>query len=259
MSKIYIGTSGWQYKHWRGNFYPESLPQKDWLRYYSKQFDSVEVNSSFYRQTKTSTFKKWLEETPKNFVFSIKGNRFITHIKRLKDCKEPIRVFFDNTKPLTNHKVSPESEIFESRRLITKHVVLWQLPPSFKKDIERVKNFIKLLPSTFRHAFEFRHNTWTGNLAGKAVKSERLDTAAVLQDWKDWPTYDKPIGNFVYIRFHGKDKLYTSGYSEKVLANWAKKVREWKESGFDIYAYFNNDAMGWAPKNARTLKKKVGR
>ncbi len=242
MGKIYIGTSGWQYRHWREVFYPEKLPRKDWLRHYSEHFETVEINSSFYQQTKASTFEKWISETPTNFVFSIKGNRYITHIKRLKDCREPVGRFFKNVNVLAAER--PE----------VKCVILWQLPPSLKKDLDRFTAFLSLLPENFRHAFEFRHRSWTKEIAKENLGREGKEVAAVLQDWKDWPCFNEPIGDFVYIRLHGREKLYSSGYSEEELEEWAGKVQEWGGRGLDVYVYFNNDALGYAVKNALFLK-----
>ena len=244
MPNVYIGTSGWQYSHWRGNFYPSELTQKNWLRYYSTYFDTVEVNSSFYRQPRASTFEKWKSEVPAGFTFSIKGNRFITHIKRLKDCKEPLKILFDSTNSL---KLKTNNY----------HVILWQLPPSLKKDTERLRAFLELLPDSFRHAFEFRHETWEDDEVFEVIEREERKCAVVLQDWHEWPIFEDPVGKFVYVRFHGKDMLYSSNYSNYDLEVWAKKMQEWKSKGLDVYAYFNNDALGYAAPNAQILKKMV--
>lgn len=248
MVRVFIGTSGWQYRSWRGLFYPQNLPQKDWFRYYSKYFDSVEVNSTFYRQTKASTFEKWQEQTPRGFVFSIKGHRFITHIKRLKDVEEPVKLFFEHARVLKRKK----------------HVILWQLPPSLKKDTKRLGSFLSLienLPKTrtvFRHAFEFRHSSWVGpEVSAILQRRSKVEATGVLQDWKDWPIAKKPVGKFVYIRLHGRKALYHSDYSKKELKSWAGKIKGWQKRGLDVYAYFNNDALGYAVPNAKILKELV--
>lgn len=248
MPKVFIGTSGWQYSHWRGNFYPPDLPYKYWLKFYAKHFNTVEVNSSFYRHTRASTFEKWVSETPNDFVFSVKGNRFITHIKRLKDCEDLVEIFFENLKPLLATRAKSAA----------KHVVLWQLPPSLKAEKERLKEFIKFLPKSFRHAFEFRHPSWTTDTIKRNFKSLMLEFAVVLQDWKDWPIFEEAMGDFVYVRFHGKDQLYASGYSKEELAIWSEKMQKWMKEGKDVYAYFNNDALGYAVPNAQTLKSLMG-
>lgn len=256
MARVYIGTSGWMYQHWAGNFYPKNLPQKDWLRYYSTYFDSVEVNSSFYRQPSASTFEKWKSEVPAGFTFSIKGNRFITHIKRLNNCEEPLEGFFESANTLVGESKSK----FKSKKGRAKHVVLWQLPPSLGKDTGRLNSFLKLLSETgffFRHAFEFRNQSWIDKEVFEVIEGQKAECAAVIQDWHEWPIIEGPIGKFVYVRFHGKDMLYSSNYSNYNLEVWAKKVQEWIVKGLDVYAYFNNDALGYAVPNAQTLKKMV--
>lgn len=240
MGKIYVGTSGWQYSNWRGSFYPENLPQKDWLRYYSEYFDTVEVNSSFYRQTTAETFKKWQSEVGPRFVFSVKGNRFITHIKRLKDCEEPLKKFFEVASSLG------------------KHVILWQLPPSLKQDIQRLEEFLRMLlhlGGGFRQAFEFRHHSWVDDRIWNIL--QKYNAAAVFQDWKEWPQIRVVTANFIYLRFHGQKVLYTSNYSDEELKVWAKSCKRWIKEGKDVYAYFNNDAAGHAVPNALTLKKLI--
>lgn len=291
MGNVCIGTSGWQYSNWRGSFYPENLPQKDWLRYYSKYFETVEVNSSFYRQTRASTFKKWQEETPPGFTFAVKGNRFITHIKRLKDCEEPLKVFFENVRTLLDAEVEGRnrlvlqrkrpnasrldtvSDLDRTRRATTlpasKHAILWQLPPSLKLDILRLEEFLKLLPKNFRHAFEFRHESWIDKDTFLTLLHKGVKSTIVFQDWKDWPRimdYMDVIGlhgldelPFIYLRFHGKDVLYTSNYTDEELKDWAGKIKKWLKEGKDVYAYFNNDAAGYAIPNALTLKRWLNR
>lgn len=242
MPELHIGTSGWHYDGWRGSFYPEDLSKDEWLTFYSEKFDTVEVNSTFYRQIKSSTFKKWLSETPKDFTFSIKGNRYITHIKRIQKCRDAVSNFFRNANPFI-------------KKVGSKRVVLWQLPPSLKKDLERFEYFLGLLPKEFKHAFEFRHESWKRKDLLKVLKDQdEKEVAVVMQDWKGWPIFKEPIGDFVYIRFHGRKKLYTSNYKKDELEEWAGKMRKWSKDGLSIFAYFNNDALGYAPKNASILK-----
>jgi uncharacterized protein YecE (DUF72 family) len=253
MPHVYIGTSGWQYGHWRGNFYPAELPQKEWLRYYSTHLDTVEVNSSFYGQTKASTFEKWKSEVPPGFTFSVKGNRYITHIKSLKNCKEPLENFFKSASGLFNLQPT-------THNLQLKHVALWQLPPSLKKDAERFRRFLDILRIfskphlMWRHAFEFRHESWMDQEIFGIIEDQKVECSVVIQDWHEWPIIEEPIGKFVYVRFHGKEQLYTSGYQGGELANWAKRMQKWIAAGRDVYAYFNNDAMGHATENALSLK-----
>jgi len=237
MGKVFVGTSGFSYPHWgKGVFYPEDLPQRDWFLYYTKQFDTVELNVSFYRLPKKEVFTGWRKKAGENFVFSVKGNRFITHIKRLKDCQEPVKRFFENA-----IKIKREKDI-----------VLWQLSPRFKADPERLSKFLKLLPKNWRYAFEFRDESWLSEKIYKMLK--QYNTAIVFQDYPDWPITEKITADFVYLRFHGKTHLYTSCYTEKELTGWANKIKAWQKKGPDCYAFFNNDALGYAVENAKQLK-----
>ena len=162
MAKVWIGTSGFSYPHWgKGVFYPKDIPQTKWFEYYCQHFKTVELNVSFYRLPKKETFKGWRKRAGKDFVFSVKGSRYITHIKRLKDCREPIKTFFKNA-----------NEIKEKN-----DVVLWQLPPRFKANLERLDQFLKLLPKNWRHAFEFRNKSWLAGEVYKILKKHKPDKA----------------------------------------------------------------------------------
>lgn len=237
MSRIYIGTSGWQYDHWKGVFYPQNLPQKDWLGYYTKYFDTVEVNATFYHLMKVETFKKWRNIVGPNFTFAIKGSRFITHIKRLKNCQEEVIRFLNELKGLKGKK----------------NVILWQLPPQMKVDSQRLISFLQILPKTFRHAFEFRDKSWLDLPIYSLLKDYKC--ALVIQDSPYWPPAEVVTTDFVYLRFHGRESLYASCYSREELDLWAEKVKQWNKENFDVYGYFNNDSEGYAIKNAGTLKK----
>lgn len=253
MAKVWIGTSGFSYPHWgRGVFYPHDLPQAKWFEYYCQHFKTVELNVSFYRLPKKETFVNWRKRAgppASGFVFSVKGSRYITHIKKLKDCQEPIKTFFKNANGVKNKN----------------DVVLWQLPPRFKVNPERLTEFLKLLPkkrrpsqtgtprSAWRHAFEFRNKSW---LVGEVYKIlKKYNAAIVFQDNPGWPITEEITADFVYLRFHGKTGLYSSCYTENELKDWAKKIKSWQEKGLDCYAYFNNDALGYAVENAQVLKK----
>jgi len=250
MAKVWIGTSGFSYPHWgKGIFYPQDVPQAKWFEYYCQHFKTVELNVSFYRLPKKETFVGWRKRAGESFVFAVKGSRYITHIKRLKDCQEPIKTFFKNANGIKGKN----------------GVVLWQLPPRFKANFKRLSQFLKLLPkkrrpsqtgtprSTWRHAFEFRSSTW---LTVKVYGLLRKHNAAIVfQDNLGWPITNKMTTDFVYLRFHGKTHLYSSCYTENELKIWAKKIRSWQKRGLDCYAYFNNDALGYAIENAQALKK----
>lgn len=236
MAKAYIGTSGWQYKHWREIFYPKDLPISKWLSFYSQNFQTVEVNSSFYGLPKTSTFIKWKKETPKDFIFSIKGNQYISHIKRLYNCRDAVNIFFNNL------------------QIIGKgHLILWQLPPNLKKDINKLNDFLRLLPNTFRYAIEFRHASWIDNEIFQILN--KYNVAVVWQDWHKWPMTRKVTADFVYIRFHGKDNLYASNYLNEELKKWSKIIENQIKKKKDVFVYFNNDACGYAVQNALFEKK----
>lgn len=254
-AKIYIGTSGWVYSHWVGKFYPENLPSKDRLKYFAKYFDTAEVNYSFYHLPRPTTFLKWYQETPKGFLFSVKASRFITHIKRLKNVKDPWQQFFENAKNL-KEKLGP---------------ILFQFPPSFKaekENIQRLRNFLKLLsnyqlatthyslPTThykLRYAFEFRHKTWLDEETYKLL--EKYNAALVIADSSRYPKAEVVTTDFVYIRMHGPAELFASKYSDEALENLAKKIKKWQKEKRDVFVYFNNDFHGFAIENALFLKK----
>jgi uncharacterized protein YecE (DUF72 family) len=231
MSNIYIGTSGFSYPHWRGNFYPQDLPQSEWFLYYTKYFDTVEINTTFYRQIKKETFINWRKIAGDNFVFALKGNRFITHIKKLKNCQKDVGRFFE---------------------AVEGDVILWQLPPGMRCDLKRLEEFLKILPQSFRQAFEFRNQTWLNLGVYKLLRKYKV--AVVFQDYPDWPMTEKVTASFIYLRFHGRTGLYSSCYTKKELLVWAQKIKDWLKQGRDVYAYFNNDALGYAIENAQTLK-----
>jgi len=238
--KIHIGTSGWSYD-W-DNFYKNTAKGKQ-LGFYSSQFETVEVNYSFYRLPRRSTLKKWREETPDGFLFSAKLSRYITHIKRLKSSKTAFRKFLRRVSVL-KEKLGP---------------ILVQLPPNFKVDTERLDKFLKDIKGNmssktpFRLAIEPRNESW--------FKKESLDilkkhnTALVFSDGEKFPyPVDEPITtNFVYIRLHGPAKIYDSKYKEKDLEKWRDKIKRWRDKNLEVYVYFDNDAHGYAPENAFKL------
>lgn len=238
MATVFIGTSGWSYEHWKGVFYPEDLAKQKWLEYYCQHFKTVELNASFYHLPKRVTFENWRKRVGKDFVFSVKGSRFITHVKKLNNCQEPLERFFERVEGIEGKE--------------GKEVILWQLPPGLKVNVERLKGFIGLLPKSRRYAFEFRSSTW---LTVKVFDLLRQHNAAVVfQDFEYWPITDKITADFVYIRLHGKKELYASCYTKEELANWGEKINNWLKKGLDVYCYFNNDMRAYAVKNAKELK-----
>jgi uncharacterized protein YecE (DUF72 family) len=235
--KIYVGTSGWQYYHWKGKFYPEDLPSKDFLKFYSKYFNTVEVNTSFYHFTKKSTFEKWQKEVNKNFLFSIKLHRLFTHFRKLKLNKDDKRIL---------------KETIEGYGVLGKNLgpILIQLPPSLKKDLNVLEKFLK----NFRNlklTIEFRHKSWLDKETYNFLKKKKV--AFVISDSPRWPTDIVKTCDFVYIRFHGKPHLFASKYEKEELQRYAKEIKKLKPK--TLFAYFNNDAEGYAVEDALEFQK----
>lgn len=236
---LYIGTSGWLYYNWRGVFYPKDLPSHKWLDFYKNHFNTVEINSTFYRQVRPEIVANWQKIVGKQLAFSIKANRFITHIKRMNDCEDSLNKFLTSIKTL------------EATKPRGKHVVLLQFPPRWKVNLLRLEQFVKLLPQTFRFAFEFRDQTWFTPEVYKILKNKNC--VLVIADSPSWPCVEEITANFIYLRFHGKEALYSSKYSDNELKNWARKIKIWIKNDLDVYAYFNNDVGGYAVENAKEL------
>jgi uncharacterized protein YecE (DUF72 family) len=236
MSELRIGCSGFNYWQWKGNFYPPDLPQRKWLEHYCKVFNTVELNVTFYRLPLPGTFDKWYKETPDDFAFSLKGSRFISHIKRLSDVAEPLNLFFERALRL-REKLK---------------VVLWQFSPGFKIEIERLKKFLDLLkPHPVRNTLEFRHESWITDKTVDICKKRNVSICMA-----DWPEFidDLPVtSDFVYIRRHGEGGSYATDYSKAALKKDAKRIKKHLKDGKDVFIYFNNDAYGYAPKNAKEL------
>ncbi|MBI4684072.1 MAG: DUF72 domain-containing protein [Nitrospirae bacterium] len=237
MPCVKIGCSGFVYDEWKGNFYPDELSKKLWLEFYCKKFSTVELNLTFYRVPEKETFSKWYSETPGDFTFSLKGSRFITHVKKLKAPMEPLDVFFSRTSAL-REKLG---------------VILWQFPPDFKADIGKLKDFIEALSKyKARNTFEFRDKTWINKKIISLL--EKNNMALCMADWPDFLA-DLPVtADFVYIRRHGADGKYNSCYNTEHLRCDTKAIKKFIKERKDVYMYFNNDAFGHAPKNARELR-----
>lgn len=237
--KIFIGTSGWIYSHWEGIFYPGKLSSNDKLVFYSKHFNTAEINYSFYHLPRKTTFQNWYRITPKDFIFSVKASRFITHIKRLNGVEEPLKNFIENAKEL-KEKLGP---------------ILFQFPFSFKagkKEIERFKKFLDLLKKfKFLFAFEFRHESWFIEKIYNLLK--KYNFALVIADSSRYPKAEISTANFVYFRFHGPTSLFSSKYSKEQLKNFAQLIRKFLKQEKDIFCYFNNDFSGYAIENAKEL------
>lgn len=237
MPKYRIGCSGFLYDSWKGTFYPENLPQKNWLSFYVEKFNSVELNVTFYRLLKKETFEKWHQETPPQFSFSLKGSRFITHLKKLKDVELPLSTFFNTITPLTGKL----------------EVVLWQLPPNFRANLKNLVDFVKAIEAyPVRHVFEFRHKSWVNNRVFKLLSASNI--AACMADWPEFIAELPLAADFVYIRRHGMAGSYATNYTTEQLKKDAKRIKGYLKQGKDVYIYFNNDALGYAPKNAMELQ-----
>jgi uncharacterized protein YecE (DUF72 family) len=236
--QVRVGCSGWQYKHWRGNFYGEDLPQSRWFEHYATVFDTVEINNSFYRLPEEGTFANWARRAPARFVYAVKASRFLTHMKKLKDPEEPI------------------DRLFSRLRFLGRHLgpVLYQLPPGFRRDEGRLDAFLAALP-TGRHVFEFRDPSWYA--AGVFRMLEKHRAALCLHDMPGSATVRERVGPFVYARFHGATGIYSGSYPDARLIDWADWLAAERRAGIDVYAYFNNDVGGHAPRNAVTLRRFV--
>lgn len=236
MPHVKVGCSGFLYDHWKGKFYPEELPRRRWLEYYCAKLLTVELNVTFYRLPEKETFSKWYRETPERFTFSLKGSRFVTHVKKLKYPVEPMDAFFTRADVL-KEKLG---------------VVLWQLPPNFKADIERLREFLEALrPHKVRNTFEFRDSSWINKKVISLLEKENASLCMA-----DWPEFlnDLPItADFVYMRRHGAGGGYASCYSTEQLKADAKRIKRYMRQGMDVFIYFNNDAFGYAPRNAMEL------
>jgi uncharacterized protein YecE (DUF72 family) len=236
LTRYYIGTSGWHYDDWRGRFYPEKLPKTKWLEFYARHFNTLELNNSFYRLPSEAAFANWYRSSPPGFVFAVKVSRFITHIKRLKDCDEAVGNFMSRA-DLLKEKLGP---------------LLYQLPPGLHRDDDRLAAFLSGLPPTRRHVVEFRHESW---LVEEVFDILRQNHAGLCIF--DMPGLASPrlaTADFAYIRFHGSDSLYSSCYSDAALADWAGAIAGLGKNLEAAYIYFNNDVAGYALQNAATIR-----
>ncbi|AYJ47761.1 DUF72 domain-containing protein [Rhodococcus sp. P1Y] len=264
--EVRIGISGWTYAPWRGDFYPKGLAHRRELEYASERLSSIEINGTFYAMQKPSSYVKWRDETPENFVFAVKGGRYVTHVKRLVDVEAALANFFATGVLGLGSKLGP---------------VLWQLPPNFQFDAAKMAAFFELLPRTtteavtlagrrddklpddrvslvvdgdrpLRHAMEVRHPSFDTAEAIGLLRDH--DVAFVLADsGGKYPLVDQVTSNFVYLRLHGSEELYASGYDDAALDRWAGRIEQWVKSKLDVFAYFDNDVKGYAPFDAMRL------
>jgi uncharacterized protein YecE (DUF72 family) len=229
---FWIGTSGWQYDSWKGRFYPRNLPKGRWLAFYAERFATVEVNNSFYRLPSEAAFERWRDETPSGFLIAPKVSRYLTHIRRLGDAEESMELFWSRAKRL-GPKLGP---------------LLFQLPPTFAADEERLAAFLQLLPRGARSAFEFRHPSWETETTRSLL--DAAGAAIVLADRPGARVAPRVTGGWGYVRFH-QGTSYGAGYARSKLRRWADRLTELPAE--DVYVYFNNDPGGAAVRDALTL------
>jgi uncharacterized protein YecE (DUF72 family) len=272
VAEVRIGISGWRYAGWRGDFYPPGLPQRAELAYASARLPTIEINGSFYSLQRPSSYLAWRDETPDTHVFAVKGGRFITHMKKLAEVETPLANFYASGVLALGAKLGP---------------FLWQLPPMLGFDADRLSRFFDQLPRTtseasriaerhddrlaegraytraeveqpIRHALEVRHDSY--RTAAFLGLLREHDIAAVVADTAGkWPLIEEPTADFMYVRLHGAEELYTSGYTDEGLDAWAAKIRQWSAvEGRDVFVYFDNDVKVRAPYDALALMSKLG-
>jgi uncharacterized protein YecE (DUF72 family) len=236
MDRLWIGTSGWTYQGWRKTFYPEQVRKSDWLSWYAGQFHSVEINGSFYRTPSQEAIKAWKQQTPEDFLFAWKASKFITHWKRLSEkCRNSLDLLELSLKAL-------EPKI---------GVVLFQLPPQFQVDRERLASFLKMLRKKRKYAFEFRHPSWYQTNILKLLADQNV--ALCISDHHDAPAPWETTAEHVYLRGHGPLGNYKDRYAKRMLQQWEKTIRVWQKKKWDIFCYFDNDQKTAAPKDAKRL------
>lgn len=269
MGEIRVGTSGWSYDGWRGDFYPAGLPRAEELAHLSRRLTSVEVNGSFYALQRPSSYRAWRDATPEDFVLAVKGGRFITHVKRLRDVEAPLANFFASGVLALGHKLGP---------------VLWQLPESLAYDAALMADFYALLPRTtaaaadlasrhderltgdrvltsydadrpIAHVLEFRNRSFCTGEALDQMRAHDIGCVVADSDGR-WPRVEVVTSGVVHVRLHGHTKLYTSRYSPRSLEKWARRCREWAQQA-DVFVYFDNDADGHAPHDAEALLRRL--
>lgn len=212
------------------------VPARRWFEHYAARFDTVEINNSFYRLPDADTFARWRERAPARFLYAVKASRFLTHMKKLKDPEEPIERLFTRMRQLGD-RLGP---------------VLYQLPPGFKLDLARLEHFLHALPPDVKHVIEFRDPSWYADTVSALL--ERHGVVRCLHDMKGSATGRERVGPFVYVRYHGPSGTYSGGYPSDRLARWAEWLRGVRDTGVDVFAYFNNDVGGHAPRDAVTLR-----
>jgi uncharacterized protein YecE (DUF72 family) len=237
---VRVGTSGWEYRHWAGRFYPRGLATDRWLEHYAAEFDTVELNNSFYGLPDAAQFARWGRRVPSDFRFAVKASRYLTHVKRLRDPNEPLERFWTRARHL-GLRLGP---------------VLYQLPPRWNPDLGRLEAFLDAVPN-HSQAIEFRDRRWYVEKTFRLLEEARV--ALCLQDMQGSATEPRPVGPFVYVRFHGSGTRYGGSYSSQRLSAWAGRMAGWASDGLPVWAFFNNDAAGHAIRDADRLRSLVRR
>lgn len=238
--EIRIGCSGWIYRHWRTLFYPEKMPQRLWFGHYAGTFDTVELNTSFYHLPKPETFTKWKDQAPPGFRYAVKAPRFITHMKKLKDCADPVAEFLARARNL-GEAIGP---------------ILYQLPPRWACNVARLEEFIGHLPGDLAHVFEFREKSWMSEEVLALLDARNISFCA--HDMKELRTERWASGPVAYVRFHGTEGKYWGRYPDETLLAWADWAVAEAARGRDVWCYFNNDIHAHAIHDALTLRSMVG-
>jgi uncharacterized protein YecE (DUF72 family) len=234
-ARLHVGTSGWHYKHWRGPFYSADIKGEHMLRAYVRNFDTVEINNSFYRLPTVEAIKQWVKQTPPEFIFAVKASRYITHNRKLKDPEQTSARFLEIVKSF-GKKLGP---------------ILFQLPPAWKVNQERLEEFLAALPKRYRYAFEFRNPTWhTPEIVGVLRKH---NAAFCIFNLNHFQSDFHVTADFVYIRLHGPGNAYQGDYPASALRIWAQRIRSWIGENRQVFLYFDNDQAGFAAKNAMEL------
>jgi len=236
---IHIGTSGWHYGHWRGSFYPDDLSADRFLSYYAGRFPTVEINNSFYQLPSESTLGKWRDAVPRGFVFAVKGSRFITHLKKLKDPARSLAPFLERVAVL-GEKLGP---------------ILFQLPPRWGFNPARLAEFLAALPGAYRYTLELRDRSWINDEALGLLA--RQGAAFCIYELAGYLSPLEVTADFVYIRLHGPGGPYQGQYADETLAGWARAIVAWSRKGREVFCYFDNDEAGYAAKDAGRLQKLV--
>jgi uncharacterized protein YecE (DUF72 family) len=246
--QVRVGCSGWQYRHWGTSFYPQGVPQSRWFAHYATVFDTVEINNSFYRLPSADTFAKWRDLAPPRFLYAVKASRFLTHMKKLKDPDDPLIRLFENVREL-GPRLGP---------------VLYQLPPNFGINLERLEGFLSAIRSAARktglgmrshHVVEFRDPSWYDERVFELLS--RYGVAMCLHDMQGSATERRAIGPCAYVRFHQGTSKYSGRYDDRRLDAWAEWLVERIAEGLDVFAYFNNDTGGHAPRDAVRLRDRI--